>query len=142
MVGLGFAMAALGLWSGWARLRGRLFDSPLLLRAAVLLSPSGFAAVLAGWITTEVGRQPWTVQGLLRTAESNSPLDASAVGTSLILFVLVYFAVFGAGTYYALRPMAQSPDAGISDDEGRPTRSAGLMPGPALRGLRGSGPAE
>ncbi|WP_455374502.1 cytochrome ubiquinol oxidase subunit I [Limibacillus halophilus] len=142
MVGLGFAMAALGLWSGWSRLRGRLFDSPWLLRAAVLLSPSGFAAVLAGWITTEVGRQPWTVHGLLRTAESHSPLDASAVGTSLVIFVLVYFAVFGAGTFYALRLMAQSPEAGISDDEGRPTRSAGLMPGPVLKALRGAGSAE
>lgn len=137
MVGLGFAMAALGLWSGWARLSGRLYESRWLQRAAVLLSPSGFAAVLAGWITTEVGRQPWTVYGLLRTSQSHSPLDASAVGVSLLVFVLVYFAVFGAGTYYALRLMARSPDAGFSEEEARPTRSAGLMPGPVLRALRG-----
>ncbi|MEJ2015886.1 MAG: cytochrome ubiquinol oxidase subunit I, partial [Limibacillus sp.] len=121
MVGLGFAMAGLGLWSGWARLSGRLYESRWLQRAAVLLSPSGFAAVLAGWITTEVGRQPWTVYGLLRTSQSHSPLDASAVGVSLLVFVLVNFAVFGAGTYYALRLMARSPDAGFSEEEDRPT---------------------
>jgi cytochrome d ubiquinol oxidase subunit I len=130
MVAIGFAMAALGLWSAWARWRGRLFQSPWLHRAALLMAPSGFLAVLAGWVTTEVGRQPWTVYGLLRTSESVSPLDAPAVGTSLLLFIGVYFAVFGAGTFYALRLMAKPPRAGLVEDIW-PTRSAGIMPGPA-----------
>ncbi len=69
MVGIGTLMIALGLWSLWLRWRRRLFESEMLLRAAVLMGPSGFVAVLAGWITTESGRQPYTVYGLLRTAE-------------------------------------------------------------------------
>ena len=125
MVGLGFAMVGVGLWSALARVRGRLFQARWLHRAAVVMAPSGFAAILAGWITTEVGRQPWTVYGLLRTAESASPLDAAAVAPSLVAFVIVYFAVFGAGTFYILRSMSKDPDAGIDPDLG-PTRSAGI----------------
>jgi len=132
MVALGLAMVALGLWSAAARLRGRLYDSRWLQRAAVAMAPAGFAAVLAGWVTTEVGRQPWTVYGLLRTAESVSPVDAAAVGTSLLVFILVYFIVFGTGTLYALRLMARPPRAGEAGDIGL-TRSAGITPGPAVR---------
>ena len=79
MVGLGMAMAGLGLWSLWLRWRGRLYDTPLLHRAAILMGPMGFVAVLAGWITTEVGRQPYTVYGLLTTAQSVSPIAAVGV---------------------------------------------------------------
>ena len=76
------------------------------------MGPAGFIAVLAGWITTETGRQPFTVYGLLRTAESASPLAAPAVGSSLIAFVIVYFVVFAAGVIYLLRLMAQPPHPG------------------------------
>ena len=127
MVALGFAMLGLGLWSLWARARGRLFYAPWLHRAAVLMGPSGLIAVTAGWITTEVGRQPWTVYGLMRTEDSASPLDALAVGTSLIAFIVVYFAVFGAGVIYLLRLMAKAPqrgEDGPKQDEG-PTHAAG-----------------
>ncbi len=130
MVALGFAMVALGLWSAWSRWRGRFYDSPWLLRAAALMTPSGFAAVLAGWITTEVGRQPWTVYGVLRTSESASPLDAPAVGISLLVFIGVYFLVFGSGTFYILRLMLKPPQAGRTEI-GWPTRTAGIMPAPA-----------
>ncbi len=68
----------------------------------------GFVAVLAGWITTEVGRQPYTVYGLLRTAESIGPVAAPAVAASLIAFIVVYFFVFGAGTFYILRMMGET----------------------------------
>jgi cytochrome d ubiquinol oxidase subunit I len=132
MVAIGVAMVGIGLWSAVARLRGRLFDDPWLLRAAALMTPSGFAAVLAGWITTEVGRQPWTVYGLLRTSESAAPIEAAAVGASLVVFVLVYLAVFGAGTYYALVLMASPPGTGKTGDDWL-TRSAGITPGPAMR---------
>ena len=75
-------------------------------------APAGFIAVLAGWITTETGRQPFTVYGLLRTADSASPLAAPAVASSLIAFIIVYFAVFTAGVIYILRLMAQPPHHG------------------------------
>ena len=63
----------------------------------MIMGPAGFVAVIAGWVTTEVGRQPYTVYGLLRTADSASPLQAPAVAASLVAFIVVYFAVFGAG---------------------------------------------
>ena len=132
MVGLGLAMAGLGLWSLLERARGTLYDRDWLLRAAVLMTPAGFAAVLAGWITTEVGRQPFTVYGALRTIDSVSPIAAPAVGTSLIAFVLVYFAVFGAGTLYILRLMAHTPSIDEPDLPAEmPQRAAGITPGPA-----------
>ncbi len=129
MVALGFAMLGLGLWGAWARWRGRLHDSPWLLRASILMSPAGFGAVLAGWITTEVGRQPWTVYGLLRTADSVGPLEASAVGTSLLIFIGVYFALFGSGTFYILRLMNVPPDKGLDIHDIGPTRTAGITSG-------------
>lgn len=98
MVGLGFAMLGLGGWSLWRRMRGQLYASPMLLRAAIVMGPMGFVAVLAGWITTEVGRQPFTVYGLLRTSDSLAPVAAPAVAASLVAFIVVYFFVFGAGT--------------------------------------------
>src|SRR3546814_13515921 len=68
MVALGFAMLGIGLWSLVARARRSLYDWPWLHKAAVLMGPSGFIAVIAGWVTTEVGRQPWTVSGLRSAA--------------------------------------------------------------------------
>lgn len=107
MVGMGMLMLGLGLWSLLARLRRKLHDWTWLHRAAVAMGPAGFVAVLAGWITTEVGRQPWTIYGLMRTADSASPVAAPAVAASLIAFVIVYFAVFGFGVWYILRLMAK-----------------------------------
>ena len=131
MMAIGFAMVGVGLWSALMRVRRGLYNARLLQRAAVVMAPAGFLAVLAGWVTTEVGRQPWTVQGLLRTTESASPLDAAAVGASLVAFIVVYFAVFGAGIFYILRLMSKPPDAGIDEDIG-PTRAAGITPAPAV----------
>ena len=130
MVGLGFAMLGLGLWGLITRARGRLFDAPLLYRAAIVMGPMGFVAVLAGWITTEVGRQPFTVYGMLRTSESLSPIAAPAVATSLIAFIIVYFFVFGAGTYYILRLMGKPirPASETPIMEEGPTRTAGTTP--------------
>jgi cytochrome d ubiquinol oxidase subunit I len=133
MVGLGMAMLALGAWSLLARARRRLHDWPALHRAAVAMGPAGFVAVIAGWVTTEVGRQPYTVYGVLTTAESASPLAAPAVGASLVAFVIVYFVVFGFGTWYILRLMAKGVhvhEPEIREDAG-PIRTAGITPGPA-----------
>ena len=117
MVGIGFAMLAIGLWSLLQRARGRLYNDPWLQRVAVVMGPSGFVAVLAGWITTEVGRQPYTVYGLLRTSDSLSPVDAPAIAASLTAFILVYFAIFGAGTFYLVRLMRTPPTEAIQVGE-------------------------
>lgn len=135
MVGIGMAMIGIGLWSLWARWRGRLLQDRLLHRLALLMGPSGFVAVLAGWITTEVGRQPYTVYGHLTTADSVAPIAAPAVAASLIAFIVVYFAVFGAGTVYILRLMGISPDTpphAQPQEEGVPSHAAGITPAPAL----------
>ncbi|GGE89413.1 cytochrome ubiquinol oxidase subunit I [Stappia taiwanensis] len=132
MVGLGFLMLGMGLWSLWLRYRGTLYETPLLHRAAMVMGPSGFIAVLAGWITTEVGRQPYTVYGLLRTSDSISPVDAPAVATSLVIFIIVYFIVFGIGTGYMLAAMSRSPETGSGPTPGEPARAAGVTPAPAF----------
>jgi cytochrome d ubiquinol oxidase subunit I len=133
MVGIGFAMLGIGLWSLWGRVRGKLYDMPWLHRAAVLMGPSGFAAVLAGWITTEVGRQPFVIYGLLRTADAASPLDAPAVAASLLAFIIVYFTVFSIGIWYILKLMGKPPhpgEYGVKRGDVGPIRTAGITPGP------------
>ncbi len=146
MVAIGFLMLGVGAWSLWARWRGTLYSSRWLHRAAVLMGPSGLAAVLAGWITTEVGRQPFTVYGILRTAESVSPVGAPAVGTSLIAYIVIYFVVFGAGVWYVLQLLRHAPmpsEKGLSDAPG-PVRTAGVTPAPqvAKQGAQEPGGAQ
>jgi cytochrome bd ubiquinol oxidase subunit I len=94
------------------------------------MGPAGFVAVLAGWVTTEVGRQPFTVYGLLRTSDSVSPLAAPAVGSSLIAFIIVYFMIFAAGIVYILRLMAAPPHPGEQGPQQHdaPMRAAGITP--------------
>ena len=133
MVGMGMLMLLLAVVSLWARVRHRLYDWPLLHRFAIAMGPAGFVAVIAGWVTTEVGRQPFTVHGLLRTADSVSPLQAPAVAISLLAFIVVYFIVFGAGVYYILRLMSQAPRRGEQGPErGQPVRAAGITPAPQV----------
>jgi len=132
MVGLGFLMFGLGLWSMLARWRKKLHDWTWLHRLALVMGPSGFVAVIAGWVTTEVGRQPWVVYGLLRTRDAVSPIAAPGVTGSLIAFVIVYFSVFAAGTWYILRLMAQPPAAGETPPGGAPIRSAGITAAAAV----------
>jgi len=110
MIAIGFAMLGMGGWSLWRRWRGNLYQDRWLHRVSLLMGPSGFIALLAGWITTEVGRQPFTVYGALRTVNSIGPVDAPAVGASLLAFIWVYFFVFGAGLFYVFRLMRQAPD--------------------------------
>jgi len=129
MVGMGVLMMGLGLLSLWARWRGTLYQSRLLHGFALAMGPAGFVAVLAGWFTTEVGRQPFTVYGLLRTADSASPLAAPAVGSSLIAFVIVYFIVYAAGLTYLFRLMASPPHHGEPGPSGKaPVHGAGIAP--------------
>jgi len=129
MVGIGLIMAAIGAWSLWSRYRGRLFEPGALHRSMVWMTPAGFVAVLAGWITTEVGRQPYTIYGLLRTADAASPVAAPAVAASLTAFVIVYCLLFGIGTYYLVVLMRQPPHPGEpGPEEGKPIRTAGITP--------------
>jgi cytochrome bd ubiquinol oxidase subunit I len=135
MIALGFLIFGLGLFSLWTRWRGTLFDSRPLHIFALTMGPAGFIAVLAGWITTETGRQPFTVYGLLRTADAASPLAAPAVGSSLLAFVVVYFVVFAAGAIYILRLMAASPHHGEQGPSGdMPARAAGITPASGVAG--------
>jgi cytochrome bd ubiquinol oxidase subunit I len=133
MVGIGFAMMGVGLWSLVRRFQNsRMYEDVWLHRIALVMTPAGFVAVLAGWITTEVGRQPYTVYGLLTTAQSLSPVAAPAVGASLLAFVIVYFAVYAAGIFYLFRLSRRSPD-GIEPEMARgPMHAAGITPGPVL----------
>ena len=132
MVGLGTLMVLLGLWALTQRLRDKMFETPWLHRSAVAMAPMGFVAVIAGWITTEVGRQPFTVYGLLRTTESVAPLAAPAVAASLAAFALVYFTVFGAGVFYILRLMSKPPRSGEAELSDHPIHAAGITPAPAI----------
>ncbi|SDB61704.1 cytochrome ubiquinol oxidase subunit I [Belnapia rosea] len=138
MVGIGCLMIALGMVSLWLRWRGRLYDTPWFQRWAVAMAPSGLIAVTFGWITTEAGRQPYTVYGLMRTAESVSPIAAPAVAASLAAFVVVYFCVFGAGMWYLFRLVGNPPlphEEGPREDQ--PIRTGGITPGhPAQRQAR------
>lgn len=133
MVAQGVAMMLVGFWSLVSRWRKRLYADRWLHRAALAMGPSGFVAVLAGWITTEVGRQPYTVYGLLTTAQSVSPIAAPAVGASLIAFIVVYFGLFGAGTFYILRLMRKAPVREEPDlPHDQPIRAAGITPAPVV----------
>ena len=109
MVGLGLLMIALGAWSLFLRRGGRLFANRAFQRFALWMGPAGLVAILAGWVTTEVGRQPWVVYGVLRTADAVSPHGAVSLGLTLLLFVVSYMFVFGAGTGYVLRMIRKGP---------------------------------
>jgi cytochrome d ubiquinol oxidase subunit I len=125
MVGLGMLMLLLGLGGAWFRWRGQLYRQRLFLRFAVAMGPAGIIAILAGWMTTEIGRQPWVVYGVMRTADAASHHSALALSVSLLVFVLVYCAVFGTGISYLLRLVARGPDRGAG------TPDASLHPSPA-----------
>jgi cytochrome d ubiquinol oxidase subunit I len=138
MVALGLAILGLGLFSLLARALGRLYQWTLLHRLTVLMGPAGFIAVIAGWVTTEVGRQPFTVYHALRTADSVSPVASPAVTGSLIAFVLVYFGTFVSGAIYILKLMAKPPSEHESVPEATPTRAAGITPAAALNASNSS----
>lgn len=100
MVGIGLWFILLGVFGAWLWWRGRLFEHRLYLRAASLSWPLGFIAILAGWIVTENGRQPWLATGIIRTVDGVSPINAATVGFSLMAFVIVYAIIYTAALYY------------------------------------------
>jgi cytochrome d ubiquinol oxidase subunit I len=145
MVALGVLMAGVGVLALVLRLRGRLYDTPWMHGLAVAMAPAGFLALLAGWTVTEAGRQPYTVYGMLHTAQSVSPVGVPGVAVSLLGFVLVYAIVYASGVTFLLRMMAHPPLPGESaPDSGLPIRTAGLVPGVAedITGASHPNPAE
>src|SRR5499426_1034978 len=125
MVGCAVMMLALVVLGGWLRWRRQLYNSTLFLRLSELAGPIGFVAVIAGWFVTEVGRQPWTVYGLLRTAHSVTPsLTGTHVAVSLLSYVAVYLLIFPAGLLLMLRIIRNGPsqidEEGAEIEAGRP----------------------
>ena len=135
MVGLGVAMIGLGLWGVVLWLGGWLDRSRLFLMACVPMGPAGFVAVIAGWTTAEVGRQPYAVFGALRTAHAVSPIGAGQVSASLIGFLVVYAVVFSVGALYILRLIARGPTDEPPADVARP-------PGAPIAAALGDGVAQ
>jgi cytochrome bd ubiquinol oxidase subunit I len=109
MVAIGVLMLATVIWSAVAWRRGTLARSKGLLRAWMCMTPAGFVAVLAGWYTTEIGRQPYVIYGLMRTSEAASVVNAASVATSLVAFGTVYLFVFVAGSYYLFKLLRKGP---------------------------------
>ncbi|MCF5722134.1 cytochrome ubiquinol oxidase subunit I [Pseudomonas syringae] len=114
MAGLGMLMIALGLWSLWLRKRGTLYQCRPFLYLALFMGPSGLIAMLAGWITTEAGRQPWVVYGVMRTADAASHHSVEQLTFTLVMFVVVYFALFGTGIGYMMRLVRKGPQPHVA----------------------------
>ena len=131
MVGMGLIMVAVSWFGVWLRFRGRLETTRWFLWVAFLSFPTGFVAVLAGWFTAEVGRQPWVVYGLLRTKDAVTPsLTTADVLFSLIAYIAVYVTIYSFGFYYIYRLLRDGPAVEV----------AAALPGAAMAGaVRGGG---
>ena len=116
MVGIGMAMIFTGFIAAILYFRKSLFTTRLFQLWCMAMTPTGFIAVLAGWFVTEVGRQPFTVYGVVRTSESISPVIAEQVAISLLAFVVIYTMIFGAATFYILKLIGKGPII-ITDNE-------------------------
>src|SRR5215510_14907417 len=129
MVGMGLIMLAVSWFGAFLRWRGTMESTRWFLWATFLSFPSGFIAVLAGWFTAEVGRQPWVVYGLLRTKDAVTPsLTGGDVLFSLIAYIVVYAVIYSSGFYYIYRVLRDGPAAEVR----------GALPGPArATALRG-----
>ena len=117
MLAVGFFMIAAALYGAFLWWRGTLFETRWYLRVMAQCWWIGFVAVIAGWITTECGRQPWLVQGIQRTAEATSPVPAASIAGTLALFVLAYGVVFSFGIYYINRLINRGP-ADVAEQTG------------------------
>lgn len=118
MLAIGAFMIAAALYGAWLMWRGRLFTTRWFMHVVAHSWWIGFVAVIAGWIVTESGRQPWIVSGILRTADAVSPVPGASIVTTLALFVLVYGVVFSLGIYYINRLIAKGPQERVEHPEG------------------------
>ncbi len=123
MVGCGLVMLTVGWWGAFLWRRGTITIERRFLRLAVLAGPLGFVAIIAGWVVTEVGRQPWVVYGIMRTADAVSPVSGASVSASLTLVAAVYLIIYGAGVWYLFRMFAVGP--ALPPQERRTVASAG-----------------
>lgn len=138
MLAVGFFMIAAALYGAFLWWRGRLFETQWYLRIAAQTWWAGFVGVIAGWVVTESGRQPWLVQEILRTAEAVSPVPATSVAATLVLFVLAYGVVFSMGIYYINRLIARGPEGrAIEEAEGLPGRPFAAAEGAAREATGG-----
>lgn len=112
MVGMGMLMILTGLFTIWLWYKKRLFTTPWFQKWCLLMMPSGFIAVLAGWFVTEVGRQPYLVYGILRTKDMISPVNPQLVGITLVTLICVYTFIFGAAAYYICHLIKVGPKKG------------------------------
>ncbi|MPQ77131.1 cytochrome ubiquinol oxidase subunit I [Hydrogenovibrio sp. JE_KL2] len=110
MVGLGFLMLGLALWGLWARKKHHFYDNKRLLKLSVLMAPTGLMAILAGWVTTEVGRQPYLVYGHLLTSESVSKTPVAFLTTSFTAYVISYIAILLFAVYFMFKLLKKLPD--------------------------------
>ncbi|AUI65073.1 MULTISPECIES: cytochrome ubiquinol oxidase subunit I [Glaesserella] len=118
MVGLGMLMVLMSLTALYLRKRSRLYETKWFHRFTFLMTPSGYIALLAGWVTTEVGRQPWLIYGLMRTKDGLShTVSADQVGLTLIIFVITYTIIFGCGIFYMLRMLWKGPEMIYSKEQ-------------------------
>lgn len=122
MVGIGLLMIATGWYGCWLLWRRRIEQVPWFLRMLRHAWPFGFVALLAGWMVTEIGRQPWVATGILRTADAVSPVGATQVLVSLLLFVVVYCVVFSIGIRYVYRMIVKGPQPMMPGPETLPNR--------------------
>ena len=122
MAGLGMLMVLSGFVGLWLRKRGKLYTNKTFLRFMLLMGPAGLIALLAGWFTTEIGRQPWVVYGLMRTKDAVSAHGVVHMSITLIAFVLIYSSVFGVGYVYIIRLIKKGPQTheGESHEQGGP----------------------
>jgi cytochrome d ubiquinol oxidase subunit I len=133
MVGIGLLMLALVVWGNWMRRGDRLFRSVRLLRLFEFAAPLGFIALIAGWVTTETGRQPWTVYGILRTADSVSPsLTGWDALLSLLGYIIAYAVIYPSGWIVMSRIVRRGPEAMVAENEevesGRPGHPVTELP--------------
>lgn len=109
MVGIGFLMIFTGLFALYLYFRKKLFSTKWFQLWCMAMTPTGFIALLSGWFVTEVGRQPYTVYGVLRTVDSASPVIAEQVAITLLAFIIIYTFLFGAGSFYILKLIGKGP---------------------------------
>jgi len=119
MLAIGFFMIGAALLGAFLWWRGTLFEARWYLRVMAQSWWIGFVAVVSGWVVTESGRQPWIVEGLLRTANATSPVPGATIAGTLALFVIAYGVVFSFGIYYINRLIAQGPTGPSAEETGQ-----------------------
>ena len=117
MVGIGFAMIFTGLIAAVLFFRKKLFETKWFQYWCMAMTPSGFIALLAGWFVTEVGRQPYVAYGIIRTSEGVSPVISEQIAITLLLFIITYLFVFGAGSFYIIKLIRKGPQIANDDEE-------------------------